>query len=175
MKSKNKPRTLRVEDNRFSGIIVTLKKRMHIPLYEGKDDFGYTLFGHYDGMEIREVNNWFKFLPAGIENKKSETEIKDNVLDIYTLKACVPVNSTELEEMGFRYDIWGDEPLKAADGGEFLLSYPLVACSLLHLRKECVAETDINNLINEISGKISKSADFFFDRLFGYYSSVSRQ
>lgn len=157
------------QKNQFSGILVTLLKREQIPIHTDDENFDYTIFGHYDGLEINYVNSWSGFFPRNVEKSQGEISLDDNILDLYTLRACEPQKKNKLINKGFVYDIQEKEKDK-----QWQIEHPLVACSLIHLSKEAVKNYSVQDIINNIATKISagKSKSEIRELNCGIYFSI---
>ena len=163
---ENKPDPLRnIDKDNMRGILITLKKRTQIPIYNKNYDF--VALGYYDGMKVSTVNKWTDFLPSKIESNHGELELDDDSLDIYTIKACEPLSlKKKMKCMGFNYDIW-DKP-----DNKFDVQYPLAACTMIHLSEECVAANSIDDILEVISKEIVNNVTEMKEINCGLYFSV---
>ena len=108
----------------FKGILFTLKKRMQNPSLDDNFQYDYLIFGYYDGLDIRCVDKWFEYRPKGLIKKGLALDIKDEFIDLYTIKALFPKNVNALEEQGFFYT-----PVLNGEKSE----YPCITMSLINI------------------------------------------
>ncbi len=113
----------------FEGILFTLKKRMQNPSEDDTDRYGYLTFGYYDGLDIKCIHRWFDYRPKGLIDYGLALDIKDEFIDLYTIKALFPKNVSALEEQGFFY-------MPVLKGEK--INYPFVTMSLLNLSEQSV-------------------------------------
>lgn len=148
----------------YAGIILTMKKRMVIIDRDDTDQSQYTMFGHYDGMDIQNLGKWYEMRPKRVGIYNGNTSIADSYSDKHTLKGYFPRKDTseELKKSGIYYDFWkkvGSE--RAADSGDSILNdVPFITVSVINLSGEFVEHTqDGKELILTLGKKLAEVAE----------------
>lgn len=130
----------------FTGMMLTLKKRMGCIKEDDINDYQYLMFGHYDGMDLVCTNQWYCLRPKGVEVNGGNVDINDSFLDKYTLKLYFPSQKQceKLEKEGFSYEIWkmlGNYRKKGTGKGQcedLLEQFPFISVAMINLSKKCV-------------------------------------
>lgn len=130
-------------DKKFSGMMITLKKRMTCINNDDTKEYRYLMFGHYDGMDIVCTDQWYQLRPRGVADNGGSVDIGDDFWDKYTLKLYFPDPqcSQKLEHRGFAYDIWqklGYYHKNSEACNSILEQYPFVSVAMINLSEKCV-------------------------------------
>lgn len=130
-------------DEKFSGMMITLKKRMVCINNDDTKEYRYLMFGHYDGMDIVCTDQWYQLRPKGVADNGGSVNIGDDFWDKYTLKLYFPDPQCcqKLEHKGFAYDIWqklGYYYKNSEACNCILEQYPFVSVVMINLSEKCV-------------------------------------
>lgn len=148
-------------ENTFSGMIIILKKRMSNVVEDDTKQCKFMTLGHYDGMDLLSISEWYKLLPKEVDVISGHVDLKDQFLDKYILRALSPEPGIrkELEEKGFSYALWEEmgksEKTKHKDK-EVLTQYPFVCLSVINLTKEYLWQH--NNIVSDLGTRIKNLA-----------------
>lgn len=93
-------------DNKFLGILFTLKKRMQSINEDDSNHYQYHTLGYYDGLDINVVDKWYELRPRGLHNLNLQVDLKLPFIDQYTIRAIMPQNREKLNKEGFCYSFW---------------------------------------------------------------------
>lgn len=119
------------KQNVFEGVTITLKKRK---LSMSGDDLGHTdkkipeenyvVWGHFDQMTIKYIDDWSKWAPYHTET----ISLKDEYMDKYNIKAYFPEQTKRIiyQSYGFDYQIWRDTKAE----------YPFIITSVVNISDE---------------------------------------
>lgn len=151
--------------NQFIGMMITLKKRMACINVDDTLDSRYLMFGHYDGIDITCVNEWYQLRPKGVAQAGGNVDIEDAYWDKYTFKLYFPEcdRCIALNQKGFAYDIWeklGFYHDFSKECEHFLESDPFISIAMINLSEKCVAEGQdllekMQNIVSEAAQKAS--------------------
>lgn len=119
------------KQNVFEGVTITLKKRK---LSMSGDDLSYTekeileenymVWGHFDQMSIKHIDDWSKWAPYYTET----ISLKDEYMDKYNIKAYFPEKAKRdtYQSYGFDYQIWRNAEAE----------YPFIITSVINISDE---------------------------------------
>jgi len=140
----------------FTGMMITLKKRMTCMERDDTEQYHYMIFGHYDGMDIHCVDQWYQLRPKGVEEN---INISDDFLDKYTLKLYMPnPNIREnLEKQGFAYHLWKKIGYHSSECREIFKRYPFISVAVANLSKRYVQNN--NEMLENITKSIKEAAE----------------
>ena len=136
-------------EEKFTGMMITLKKRMVCTNHDDTAEFQYLMFGHYDGADIACTDQWYQLRPKGVADRGGNVDIGDSFWDKYTIKLYFPESQCcqSLEKDGFAYNIW--EKLGYYDEYQMecekvLNRYPFLSIAMINLSEKCVcSESDL--------------------------------
>lgn len=134
------------------GIVISLRKRNPRAKLEKDEKYNYTVFGYYDGMNIKAIEWGRLFHPDMIVKTTNEIDLENDGIDKHVVLACAPeeVTYNKLVEKGFNYKIW----VKEQDYTK--IEAPFVSCMSIHLSKNAVEEKSFSDLILKIANSLSK-------------------
>ncbi|MFR1871946.1 MAG: hypothetical protein ACLSXO_05395 [Coprococcus sp.] len=147
----------------YAGIMLTMKKRMALTDEDDTSQSQYTLFGHYDGMDIQILEQWYEMRPKRVGNYNGNTSVADSYSDKHTLKGYFPRKriSEKLEKLGIHYEFWkmaGSQhqgKRKANQKKLMLNKVPFITVSVVNLSGEFVEhEKNSSNLILSLSREL---------------------
>lgn len=140
----------------MKGILITLKKRSQTFPGEFKDNYDYTIFGHYDSMDVDYIEHMGQFRPANVADIRASSsdtaeiikeKIQDGVFDKYTIKAFYTSSSDKNGNID--YTIWKNKGVEK--------EYPLISCIMIHLSKKCIKNNPLKSILGEITSVINGS------------------
>lgn len=148
-------------EEQFTGMMITLKKRMVCTNHDDTAEFQYLMFGHYDGADIICTNQWYQLRPKGVASYGGNVDVEDSFWDKYTLKLYFPRREIckSLEKDGFEYEIWGKLGYYKENKMEcdtIQREYPFLSIAMINLSKKCVELED--DLIVQMQLAIIESA-----------------
>ena len=150
------------KDNKFLGILFTLKKRMQSINEDDSNNYQYHALGYYDGLDINVVDKWYELRPRGLHDLNLQVNLKLPFIDQYTIRAIMPQNREDLNKEGFCYSFW--ENLNPnIDFTEYELEtrkrFPYITMSVVNLSEKYVEEnSDLISLQEGIIDAIKKTA-----------------
>lgn len=152
-------------EEKFTGMMITLKKRMVCMNYDDTTEFQYLMFGHYDGADIVCTKEWYELRPKGVAEHGGNVDIGDSFWDKYTLKLYFPERECcrELEKDGFAYDIWeklGYYNDNTEECDKFLGQFPFLSIAMINLSEKCVeSESDLTVKMQKAVTEAAKQAE----------------
>lgn len=125
---------------RYSGIMLIMKKRMVITNSDDTTKSQYTMFGHYDGLDLQSPQTWYAMRPKRVGAYGGNTSIADPYGDKHTLKGYFPRQdiSADLEKHGFQYEFWKHISLQADSEKKIRIEFPFITVAVINLSKEFV-------------------------------------
>ena len=135
----------------MKGILITLEKRIQVLDDDYTENYKYTMFGHYDGMYVKDIDYMGEFCPSyvlqQIRDGKKVDKINDGISDRYTIKAIYP----PLKELckttkKIDYEMWESEETEE----QIQKEYPFVSCIIAHLSESCFKQNTPSNILKKI-------------------------
>lgn len=147
---------------KFTGMMITLKKRMICTSHDDTHEYQYLMYGHYDGADIACTNQWYQLRPKGVANRGGNIDVGDSFWDKYTLKLYFPEweRCEKLEKEGFAYNIWeelGTYEKHTKECDKLLEQFPFLSIAMINLSKMCVLLED--DLISKMQTVITEAAE----------------
>lgn len=120
------------------GLTLVLKKRMKCVCVDDTKQRQFTLFGHYDALDIHNIDTWYQFRPRGMAGIEGQVTVDDLYCDKYCIKLYFPSAREEqdLSRMGFAYEIW--RRIGARPNGELdtlFAEFPFISFAMINLSK----------------------------------------
>ena len=167
-------------DNRFQGILFTLKKRKQYPKTPDKEYYDFITFGYYDGLSVSCIDQWYQFRPVGIASLCGYVNPASPFADIYVIKGFFPDAEVEYDEL-FDYEFWAEFGKKRLNvnippkANEVLNQCPYICVFSIHLSRDFVRQCeDLDKMTNDIKSQIITVAKTIGIQIWLSYLTVIR-
>lgn len=136
----------------MKGILITLEKRVQVLNNDYTENYKYTMFGHYDGMYVKDIDYMGEFCPSYVlQQIRDESEkmdkINDGVSDRYTIKAVYPSSKKVCKTTKkIDYEMWESKETEK----QIQKEYPFVSCTIAHLSKSCFEQNTPSDILKKI-------------------------
>lgn len=155
-------------ENNLFGLMLMLKKRMSVAK-KPKDNSHFLIYGIYDALDLRGVENWYDMRPAGVEQRSGFSTVQGEFLDKYTVKAYfqeIDGNQPGREGFNQRAGLYKDliyfleDKNQGGNAKEIVRHFPFITLAMLNVTPEFVRGTVSSRAMTEsVADYLIKAAD----------------